>query len=805
MNERILLVEDEPVTAITTQRMLEKHGYRVAAAPDGEGALAMFSAQLFDLVLMDIDLGEGMDGTETARRMLERQDVPLIFLSSHTEPEIVDRTEAISSYGYVVKNSGETVLLASIRMAFRLYRSRTLYQDTFDHSINGLCIHEMLYDAQGKPDDCRYVRVNAAFETHTGISRQMLLEKGTVKAIFPGEHVDGLIDMYAKVVQTKEPVRQDLWFEPTGHWYELSVFPMHDDLFTVAVQNINRLKEAEEQLRRSEADYRALFENHSAVKLLIDPQDGSIVDANQAAAAFYGWDREQLCSMRIQQINSLTPEQVAAEMERARSSRRTWFEFVHRLADGSVRDVDVFSNRVEISGRELLHSIVFDVSAYKSSERYSMKLLQQLIKYSPNLVAVLDYDFRIEQCSGTFARLLGVAPEEICGRNLLELLPGALQQKCRRFVAGCIADGGVQSDNIRIRERSFDATCFKIGSRKMERIGLIADDVTAREEAARELLVNRWVLESSLSAVAVADLEGRHLYVNPAFCRLWMIPDPADVVGVPVTEFWVGPEEALQVVEGIRRDGVWTGVLAARRKDGAVRSMQVAAGLIRDDAGQPVCMQASFIDVTEQKELHDSLNEQVRENRMLLRELQHRAKNSFMMLAGLIDMHLSTADSPGCQALLEGVYSRVQSIAVLYDLLYKTDAVSEVDLCSYLLKLISGVPLPSRITVEPELEPVTVSTKAALQLGLILNELMTNSAKYAYAGKDGGKIHIRLEKSGQGFELAVADNGPGLGCTLDALPENGTGLRLVQTMVRSLRGTLEVSDGPGAGFRIVVP
>src|SRR6056297_2690647 len=107
---------------MTTAKMLEKSGFEVITAHKGEKAVALaINDPDIDLVLMDIDLGKGMDGTEAAQKILETHDLPIAFLSSHTEPEIVERTEGITSYGYIVKNSGETVLLASIRMAFRLY------------------------------------------------------------------------------------------------------------------------------------------------------------------------------------------------------------------------------------------------------------------------------------------------------------------------------------------------------------------------------------------------------------------------------------------------------------------------------------------------------------------------------------------------------------------------------------------------------------------------------------------------------------------------------------------------------------
>lgn len=120
----ILLVEDEAIIALAEQRLLERNGYCVRVVHTGEQAIAAATqSEPPDLVLMDIDLGSGMKGTEAAEQILTKRSLPLVFLSSHTEAEIVDLTEGITSYGYVVKNSGETVLLASIRMAFRLHAS----------------------------------------------------------------------------------------------------------------------------------------------------------------------------------------------------------------------------------------------------------------------------------------------------------------------------------------------------------------------------------------------------------------------------------------------------------------------------------------------------------------------------------------------------------------------------------------------------------------------------------------------------------------------------------------------------------
>src|SRR6056297_1400719 len=121
----ILLVEDESIIALSEKMQLESYGYSVDFVSNGEEAInsILNDNDKYDLILMDIDLGTGIDGTQAAEEILKIKDIPVVFLSSHTEPEIVEKTENITSYGYVVKNSGIVVLDASIKMAFKLFEA----------------------------------------------------------------------------------------------------------------------------------------------------------------------------------------------------------------------------------------------------------------------------------------------------------------------------------------------------------------------------------------------------------------------------------------------------------------------------------------------------------------------------------------------------------------------------------------------------------------------------------------------------------------------------------------------------------
>ncbi|MCF7927946.1 MAG: PAS domain S-box protein [Spirochaetales bacterium] len=142
MKDKILLVEDEAIIAMTTAKMIGKHGYEVVTAHKGEKAVKIAEEDpAISLILMDIDLGRSMDGTEAAQKILEEQDIPIIFLTSHSEKEYVDRVKEITRYGYVLKNSGEFVLIESINMAYELFEAnqhRKRHEQELENTVEAL-------------------------------------------------------------------------------------------------------------------------------------------------------------------------------------------------------------------------------------------------------------------------------------------------------------------------------------------------------------------------------------------------------------------------------------------------------------------------------------------------------------------------------------------------------------------------------------------------------------------------------------------------------------------------------------------
>ena len=178
--------------------MLKKHGYEVVTVQNGEKAIeTVHNDPEISLILMDIDLGSGIDGTEAAGRILEKHNLPIAFLSSHTEPEVVERTEGITSYGYIVKNSGETVILASIRIALRLYESERRFQRVLSHASE-LSVHG--YRADGTT-----IFWNDASEIIYGFSADEARGRKLWDLIIPTEMISDVKNAVHRMVTTGKP------------------------------------------------------------------------------------------------------------------------------------------------------------------------------------------------------------------------------------------------------------------------------------------------------------------------------------------------------------------------------------------------------------------------------------------------------------------------------------------------------------------------------------------------------------------------------------------------------------------------
>jgi len=189
-------------------------------------------------------------------------------------------------------------------------------------------------------------------------------------------------------------------------------------------EEIKQHIKTEDELKKSEKKFRNIFENHSAIKFLIDPETGNIVDANKAAAKFYMWTIEQLKSMNIRQINILSKEIVDRALLEAKNNKRKYFVFKHCKADGTICDVEVYGSPIEVGGKIFVHSIVQDITEKKKAEDELKKneiLFQLITENAFDFIWVIDMNMNITYASSSVLRLLGYTTDEITKINLSDL------------------------------------------------------------------------------------------------------------------------------------------------------------------------------------------------------------------------------------------------------------------------------------------------------------------------------------------------------------------------------------------------
>lgn len=244
----ILLVEDEALIALHEKMVLEDYGYHVIIENTGENAVKRVEETPgIDLILMDINLGNGIDGTEAAQQILNKHDIPIAFLSSHTERDVVEKTEGITSYGYIVKNSGDMVLVASIKMAFRLYEAK---QKVREHATRNEAIINALPDLMFVIDkNGQYKEIHAPDKSLLPIPEHKVIGK-SIFDVFDKETAEQSLKLYHECIKTgkTQVFEYSLTFQDNIRFFEAHISKIDKNNILAIVNHITDRKQAKEKI-----------------------------------------------------------------------------------------------------------------------------------------------------------------------------------------------------------------------------------------------------------------------------------------------------------------------------------------------------------------------------------------------------------------------------------------------------------------------------------------------------------------------------------------------------------------------------
>jgi PAS domain S-box-containing protein len=214
-------------------------------------------------------------------------------------------------------------------------------------------------------------------------------------------------------------------------------------------------------------------------------------------------------------------------------------------------------------------------------------------------------------------------------------------------------------------------------------------------------------------------------------------------------------------------------------------------------------------DITKRRKDEEKLKDSLKEKEILLREIHHRVKNNMQVISGLLMLQEELSDDEKVIGILKDCQNRITSMALIHEKLYKSRNLSKIDFKEYVEELISVLfesymASESKIALKVNVENISLGIDLAIPCGLIINELVTNSLKYAFPDGRNGEIKISLHSAGEDMiELVEGDNGVGIPDSLDFRNTQSLGLHIVNLLVENqLHGEITLNKGKGTEFRI---
>lgn len=240
------------------------------------------------------------------------------------------------------------------------------------------------------------------------------------------------------------------------------------------------------------------------------------------------------------------------------------------------------------------------------------------------------------------------------------------------------------------------------------------------------------------------------------------------------------------------------------RKDGSPVHLRLNVGRIVEDQRSDPQMLVTLEDVTKEKEYQKQLEDSVKEKEVLLAEVHHRVKNNLAIVAGLIDLQKQGLNNELLEALLEETQNRIYSIAGVHELLYNTDSFTEVTFDKYILTLTERIKQTYKspeqdISIDYEFETKPIGINQAIPLGLLLNELITNSFKHAFQGRKKGRIGIALHEKNDQIKVVYSDDGKGMKDS-DFDSSQTLGVTLIKTLIVQLDAEYDLDTTNGFSF-----
>jgi PAS domain S-box-containing protein len=837
----ILLVEDEALIALAEAQTIEGFGYNVLMAKSGEKAVEIATGnESPDLILMDIDLGKGISGPEAAAAILAKTTIPIVFLTSHSEREMVEKVRGITRYGYVIKNSGDFVLQSSIEMAFELFEANM-------RQSRELVIRKNIEDELTARE-----KVLLEAEIVAGLGSYVLdIRTGTWKSSAMLDQVFGIDGSYEHTIagwtalihpDDREMMTSYLVNDVIGAGQtfdreyriinhrtgaERIVYGKgkldRDEanrpiIMYGAIQDVTQQRNATAALMESEAHFRALFEKAIDGIIYMSPE-AELTEVNESFARLHGYTVSELRNKRIQDLDvEATSDLVAQRMERLRAGESLRFEVQHYHKDGHIIHFEVATSMMVLNRRTHIVAFHRDITERKRAEKH----IEEIITKNPMSIQILDKDGFTVEVNDSFKSLFGSVPPpgysifddpQFARRGLSDIFGKLRSGEIVHFPDVCFNPRESISDlqDVPVWTRTIGFPLSDSNDRP-EMFVLMHENITDRKRAEEQLqeMSKRLQLAAASAKAGVWDwnLKTNEMIWDERMYELYGFTHENFPGGIQAWEGGLHPDDASRAIEecqsALRGEREFDTQFRVRHPDGTVLYIKANGLVLRGEGGEPVRMIGLNTDITGRTRAEMRIESLLAERGVLLKEVHHRIKNNMYTMMSLLSLQAKAMADPGCVEALDGARRRMQSMMVLYDKLYRSEGFSELSLQKYLVPLVHEIiansPNNEMITIETEVEDFILDARQLSPLGIIINELIINMMKHAFVGRDRGVICIAASLKDRRATIVVQDNGIGLPEGFGLKSSSGFGLRLVDMLTDQLDGSMKIERENGTRF-----
>lgn len=439
------------------------------------------------------------------------------------------------------------------------------------------------------------------------------------------------------------------------------------------------------------------------------------------------------------------------------------------------------------------------------------------MEYSPASIAVLDRNMNFIAVSSRWIKDFNLEGQEIIGRSHYDFNP-EITNKYKEVHKRCLAGATEHSDGDKYVHADGSVKwikweCHPLYSSSADIIGIIVitQDVTKEKTSEEALIKNeeliRSILNSTKDYVCSFDSNRRFTSANKNLCKILKL-DKEEIIGKTPNELNLPPEmcrEWNMLGDEVYRTDSTVMVFSSMPKKGEIHNYKIVLNPLHDDNDSIFGVSSIVSDITESIKAEERIKESLAEKEVLLREIHHRVKNNLQIISSFLNLqNQNTCDELERSILLESK-NRIQTMALIHEQLYQSSSLKDISARHFINKQVYNLLYSygaNNIERIIDIEDLNMDLDTSIPCGLIINELVTNSIKYAFPEGE-GIISVELKQIKGKYNLTIADNGIGLPENLDIISTETFGLKVVNALVEQLDGTIELEKNNGTKFKII--